>query len=366
MDLKIPYATLLQLTEDILSRGFGYSGEEARLTARVLVEADARNVPSHGVSRLDFYRKNMRGGFAKPGSEPEIVWQTPCSLVVDGRDGVGSYVSDWSVRRLIEKARASGSAFCAVRNSNHYGMAGLWAEMIAENDMIGMAYTNTRACGIPTHGRQRLLGTNPIAVAIPEAGGRTFLLDMATTTVAHGKIEVYDRRKKPMPLGWAVDEKGRGTTDASAFERLFWADPINGGHLFLGGEGEENGGHKGYGLGLLVELLCAGLSLGTCSLNTFTPGHGSGIAHFFGALRLDLFGEPEALRAHVGAILQDIRAGETAEGQARVYIHGEKESEARAKALAEGVPIDGATAELLRSLCGEFGVPMPTLADGFA
>jgi len=359
MNVKLPYETLLTLTEEILSRGFGYSAEEARLTARVLAEADARGVPSHGVSRLDFYRKNIRGGFAKPGAEPEIVWETPCSLVVDGHDGVGSYVSDWSVRRLIEKAKGAGSAFCAVRGSNHYGMAGLWAEMIAANDMIGMAYTNTRACGIPTHGRRRLLGTNPIAVAIPEAEGRTFLLDMATTTVAHGKVEVYDRRKKPMPLGWAVDEKGTGTSDASAFERLFWENPNYGGHLFLGGEGEENGGHKGYGLGLLVELLCAGLSLGVCSLRTFTPGSGSGIAHFFGAIRLDLFGDPKATRAHIGGILREIRESETAEGRERVYIHGEKESEARAEAEAEGVPLDGATADLLRGLCGEFGIPLP-------
>ncbi len=358
MSMKLSYEKLTALTETILTKGYGYSPEEAALTARVLVEADARNVPSHGVSRLDFYRKNMQGGFAKPGAEPEIVWQTPCSLVVDGHDGVGSYVADWSVRRLIEKAKATGSAFCAVRNSNHYGMAGLWAEQVAAEGMIGMAFTNTRTCGIPTYGRQRLLGTNPIAVAIPEAGGRTFLLDMATTTVAHGKIEVYDRRKKPMPLGWAVDEKGRGTTDASAFERLFWADPTYGGHLYLGGEGEENGGHKGYGLGLLVELLCAGLSLGTSSLHTFTKGQGSGIAHFFGAVRLDLFGDPRELQAHIGETLREVRESETAEGQSRIYIHGEKESEARALALEEGVFLDDATAELLTSLCGEFGIEM--------
>lgn len=359
MSMKLSYERLTTLTESILTKGYGYSPEEARLTARVLAEADARNVPSHGVSRLDFYRKNMQGGFARPGAEPEVVWQTPCSLVVDGHDGVGSYVSDWSVRRLIEKAKGAGTAFCAVRGSNHYGMAGLWAEQIAGEGMIGMAFTNTRTCGIPTHGRQRLLGTNPIAVAIPEADGRIFLLDMATTTVAHGKIEVYDRRGKAMPLGWAVDERGRGTTDATAFERLFYADPIRGGHLFLGGEGEENGGHKGYGLGLLVDLLCSGLSLGASSLNTFRPGRGSGIAHFFGAIRLDLFGEPRELRAHIGTILRDIRESETAEGQSRVYIHGEKESEARARAMREGVPIDDATWGLLASLCAEFGIEMP-------
>jgi LDH2 family malate/lactate/ureidoglycolate dehydrogenase len=357
MSKTVSYDALVAFTKTVLLRCYGYSEKEAEVTARVLAEADARNIPSHGVSRLDFYRKNIQGGFAKPGAEPEIVWQTPASLVVDGHDGVGSYIAQWSVDKTIERARQSGTAFCAVRNSNHYGIAGLWAERIARNDMVGMAFTNTRTCGIPTYGRERVLGTNPIAVAIPEREGRVFLLDMATSTVAHGKIEVYDRRKKPMPLGWAVDENGVGTTDAVAFERLFYANPRYGGHLYLGGEGEESGGHKGFGLALLVELLCSGLSLGASSLNTFRNGKGSGITHFFGALRLDLFGPGDALKDHVGDILQDIRGGEKAAGQERIYIHGEKEAESRVKSLKEGVFIDDATAALLDSLAKEAGIP---------
>jgi Malate/L-lactate dehydrogenases len=350
--MTLSYEDLRRQAEAIL-RGFGYSREEARLTAWALVEADARGVPSHGVSRLAFYRANMDGGFAHPGREPEIVWETPGSLVVDGHDGVGCYISEFAVNRMIGKAEACGSAFCAVRNSNHYGMAGLWAEKAAERGMIGMAFTNTRTCGIPTFGRRRLLGTNPIAVAVPSESG-TFLLDMATTTVAHGKVEVYDRRKRPMPLGWAVDEHGRGTTDATAFEKLFYENPVYGGHLFLGGEGEENGGHKGYGLGLLVELLCAGLSLGVASYDTFAAGRGAGIAHFFGAMRMDLFGDPSSLRSHVAEILREVRNSECAAGRERIYIHGEKESEARARALREGVDIDEATCEMLRVMTEKY------------
>lgn len=359
MSRIIPYNDLLTLTETILRKSYGYSAKEAAITAYALAEADARNIPSHGVSRLNFYRKNIQGGFAKPGAEPEIVHQTPSSLVVDGHDGVGSYVADWSVAKLLERAEKTGVAFCAVRNSNHFGIAGLWAEKIAQHNMIGTAFTNTRPCAIPTFGRERVLGTNPIAAAIPEAGGRVFLLDMATTTVAHGKVEVYDRRKKPMPQGWAVDERGAGTTDATAFERLFSADPRYGGHLFLGGEGEESGGHKGFGLGLLVELLCSGMSLGMSSLHTFQKGRGSGITHFFGAVSLDLFGEADALKAHVAGILADIRGGEKAAGQERIYIHGEKEAEAREKSLKEGVFIDDATCALLDSLAEEAGVRLP-------
>jgi LDH2 family malate/lactate/ureidoglycolate dehydrogenase len=345
----------MKLTESILSKGYGYSHEESEVTARVLVEADARNIPSHGVSRLAFYRMNKDRGFSKPGAKPEIVWETPCSLVVDGHDGVGCYVSEFCVKKIIEKASQAGTGFCAARNSNHFGIAGYWAETIARHDMIGMAFTNTRTCGIPTYGRQRMLGTNPIAVGIPEENTRNsvFLLDMATTTVAHGKIEVYDRRKKPMPLGWAVDENGIGTADATGFEKMFLSNPTYGGHLFLGGGGEENGGHKGYGLGLLVELLCSGLSLGMSTVETFREGQGSGITHFFGAIRLDLFGDPKELKRRVSKILDDIRKSEKAVDQERIYIHGEKESEAREKALKEGIFIDDATRDFLGSLSEE-------------
>ncbi len=227
--------------------------------------------------------------------------------------------------------------------------------------MIGFAFTNSYLSATPTFGRRRCLGTNPIAVAVPEAGGRVFLLDMATTTVAHGKIELYDRRKKPMPLGWVIDEEGRGVTDATAFEKTFHGSRL-GGHLFLGGEGEENGGHKGFGLGLLVELLCSGLSLGSASFATYNynPKGEAGICHFFGALRLDLFGPPEDLKKHLGEILRAIRSGEKAPGHDRIYIHGEKEAESREKALAEGVFLDEATRQYLAALAREFALDPPT------
>jgi LDH2 family malate/lactate/ureidoglycolate dehydrogenase len=182
---------------------------------------------------------------------------------------------------------------------------------------------------------------------------------MATTTVAHGKVEVYDRRKKPMPPGWAVDESGVGTTDATTFEQMFLASDTYGGHLFLGGALEENGGHKGFGLGLLVELLCSGLSLGMSTIETFQPGRGSGITHFFGALRLDIFGDTKTIKKRTGEIIDAIRESEKAAGQERIYIHGEKESESRAKAMKEGVFIDDATHDFLESLADEFGLDAP-------
>jgi L-2-hydroxycarboxylate dehydrogenase (NAD+) len=181
------------------------------------------------------------------------------------------------------------------------------------------------------------------------------MLDMATTTVAHGKIEVYERRDRDMPLGWVVDERGVGTTDTKAFQKLFWSKSPDGGHLFLGGEGEENGGHKGYGLGLLVDLLCAGLSMGRWSLHTFS-GVGSGIAHFLGAIRMDLFGDPAEIKRHVASILEEVRNSHLAEGQDRIYIHGEKEAEARIMAMERGIDLDEATCELLNDYGAKFGI----------
>ena len=166
MNKKISYDELTVLTESILRKGFGYNDAEAAITARVLVEADARGIPSHGVSRLAFYRSNLKQGFAHPGVEPEVVWRTPVSLVVDGHGGIGCRIADFCLENMLDMADKSGLSFCAVRNSNHYGIAGYWSEEIAKHDMIGMAFTNSYTAGTPTFGRRRVLGTNPIAVAL--------------------------------------------------------------------------------------------------------------------------------------------------------------------------------------------------------
>jgi L-2-hydroxycarboxylate dehydrogenase (NAD+) len=351
---KINYDELLAFVANVLSK-LGYSQEQAKVTARVLVEADARGVASHGVARLSFYESHIKNGFAFPKAQPEIVYETPLSLVVDGHNGIGAYVAQFTMLRVIEKTKSAGAGFGAVRNSNHFGMAGLWAEMAAAQGYIGMAFCNTRISAIPTFGRERIMGTNPICVAIPSSGKTNFMLDMATTTVAHGKIEVYERRNKPMPIGWAVDDTGMDTTDTHYFQTLFRSDRPEGGHLFLGGAGEELGGHKGFGLGLLVELLCSGLSMGTWSRNTFSPA-GAGITHFFGAIRTDLFGNFADIISHVESILQQVRDSGKVKGHDRIYIHGEKEAEKRMESLAEGVPLDEATWKLLDDYAEKFGL----------
>lgn len=351
----IPFEKLYAYMAAMLERGLGYSREAAEITARVLVEADARGHASHGVARIRMYDGELRKGQVAPDGRPEVVHETPISLVIDAHSAPGFPVSDQAMRRTIEKAKQSGTCMTVVRESCHFGMAGWWAEMAADEGLIGCASTNTLRSGIPFFGRERLLGTNPVCISIPIGRRPHFTLDMATSTVAFGKIEVAARRGGVMPLGWAVDIDGENTTDARAIaENNRFDESPYGGQLYLGGATEEQGGYKGYGLALLVELLTAGLSLGKPTYEAY--GSTCGICHFFQATRLDLFGKAEDIRAHVAAILDRIRGSVPAKEQSRIYIHGEKEYERREKSLAEGVWLDEATWERLDEYAGSYGM----------
>lgn len=354
MSAKITYDALTAYTTKVLEK-LGYPKPQAEITAWVLVEADARGVPSHGVGRLPFYETNIKKNFVFPDAEPEIVHETPISLTVDGHNGIGGHISKFTMDRIIEKAKNSGAGFASVRNSSHFGMAALWAELASKEGFIGMSFTNTRICSIVTFGRERILGTNPICYSIPTTGKTPFTLDMATTTVAHGKVEVHERRNKPMPIGWCVDEQGNDTTDIHAFQKIYRESNM-GGHLFLGGAGEELGGHKGYGLGLLVDLLCSGMSMGSWCRDTFSPVNGCGVTHFFGALNTNLFGNSNEIAAHVEGILQQVRDSEKAHGHDRIFIHGEKELEKRTESLAEGVDVDDDELQMLAGYGEKFGL----------
>lgn len=352
----ISYEKLYEYMTGMLCAGLGYPKESAEITAKVLVEADARGHASHGVARIKMYHDEIRKGQNHPGNKPEIVHETPVSLVIDGHAAPGFPVSDMAMKRTIAKAKESGTCMTVVRESCHFGMAGYWAELAADEGMIGWAATNTLRSGIPLFGCERLLGTNPICVAIPTGAKPHFLLDMATSTVAFGKIEVAARRGGVMPLGWAVDEQGKDTADARhiAENNRFDESPY-GGQLYLGGATETYGGHKGYGLALLVELLTAGFSLGKPTYGTYTDT--CGICHYFQATRMDLFGDAKKIEAHIADILTRIRESRPAENQTRVYIHGEKEHEKREKAIAEGIWLDPATWERLDSYAELFGIP---------
>ncbi len=352
---NIKYDDLFSYTKTVLEK-LGYPKEQAEVTAWALVEADARGVPSHGVGRLPFYESNIKSKFVFPDAPLEVVHETPMSLTVDGHNGIGPYLAKYTMSRVIEKAKQVGAGFGALRNSSHFGMAALWAEMATAEGFIGMSFTNTRICSVVTFGKERILGTNPICFAIPSSGKTPFILDMATTTTAHGKVEVYERRNKPMPLGWVVDENGNDTSDTIAFQKLYRSPNPYGGHLFLGGAGEELGGHKGYGLGLFVDLLCAGMSMGAWSKETFSKVNGCQVASFFAAIRTDLFGNAEEIAAHVESILEGVRKSAKSEGHDRIYIHGEKEIENRAESLVEGVSLEETEWKMFDDYAVKFGL----------
>jgi LDH2 family malate/lactate/ureidoglycolate dehydrogenase len=253
-----------------------------------------------------------------------------------------------------------GVGFATVRNSNHYGIAGYYAMMALEEDCIGISMTNASVLVVPTFGRDAMLGTNPIAVAAPAGEEPAFVLDMATSTVPRGKLEVYKRLEKPLPLGWATDEDGEPSTDTERVLKNL-NQRLGGGLLPLGGAGELLRGYKGYGLSLLVDILC-GVLPGAAYANLVYPKDEEGnplpsaIGHFFGAWRVDAFRPVDEFKAAMDDLQQRLKNAPKAEGQDRIYIHGEKEHEEAKRNAREGVPLNPKVAADLQAIGEELGV----------
>lgn len=351
--MKIKREKLMNFTADVMKK-MGCDDEKARVVAEVLVEADMRGISSHGVARLKRYVNHIKEGIIDPNGEPEIIFETPVSLVIDGNNGVGQHIAKFSMEKVIEKAKKYGIGMATVRNSNHYGIAGYYAEMAVKMGLIGISLTNTAPLVVHTFSKEALLGTNPIAFAFPTSEKYPILIDMATSVAPRGKLEVYSRLNKKIPKGWAVDETGHTTTDPEKVLSNL-KQRKGGGLLPLGGEGEEFSGHKGYGLVLLVELLTSGLSLGSFSYDTY-KGKGK-ITHFFAALDPAIFGNPEKIKEHAMELINSLRSAKKADGKERIYVHGEKEYEKREKSLECGVEIDEPTYYELRKIAENLDIP---------
>ncbi|MGQ9594478.1 MAG: Ldh family oxidoreductase [Anaerolineae bacterium] len=337
--------------------------EDARTTADVLLAADLRGIDSHGVANLWRYVKGLREGWINPRPTYRVLAETPALLRLDADAGLGQPAGVYAMRRAMEKAASLGAGVAVVCNSNHYGIAGYYAMMALERQMIGVALTNAGVLVVPTFGRQAMLGTNPIAVAAPAGEERPFVLDMATSVVPQGKIATYDRLGKPIPLGWALDERGRPTTDTHQV-LMNLAERAGGGLLPLGGEGELFGGHKGYGLALMVDILSAVLS-GAAYADTIYPKGPDGkplpanTGHFMMALDVRLFRPLEEFQAAMDDLIRRLKRSEKAEGQTRIYIHGEKEWEMEEVRRREGIPLHRRVVEDLRAMARSLGVPVP-------
>jgi L-2-hydroxycarboxylate dehydrogenase (NAD+) len=339
----------------------GVPADDAWTTADVLVKADLRGIDSHGVARLRRYYTGLKNGVMVPRPEIKIVRETPVTALLDGGAALGQVAGLKGMKMAITKAQQNGVGFVTVRNSNHYGIAGYYAMMALEHDFIGISLTNSDAYVVPTFGREVMLGTNPISVCVPALKERPFVLDMSTAVATLGKLEVYSRLGKKLPLGWATDEKGQSCDDPVRVLNNI-RSRAGGGILPLGGEGEEFGGHKGYGLDLLVDILCGVLS-GSGYLNLLYPKTPEGkplpslVAHFFGAIRIDFFRPLEEFKSDMDDLIRRLKNSAKAEGKERIFIHGEKEFELEEKYRREGIPLYYKVYEDLKAIATEVGVP---------
>ena len=315
--------------------------------------AGSGSIESHGIQRLIRYHQEITGGLVKLDAKPEVVFETPLSAVIEGNDCMGQTLGIQAMNMAIDKARQHGFGMITVRNSNHYGIAGYYAKMAVKEEMIGMCMTNTEAIMVPTFGRQAMLGTNPIAFAMP-ADPVPFSFDAATTVVPRGKLEVYVKRGNGLPEGWALDETGHDSTDPNRVLKNIIAK-AGGGILPLGGSGELTSSYKGYGFAMLCEICTAILSGGTTSNYIYkTPGRAN-IAQCFIALDYGMFGDKKAIREALDRYLQEIRDSDKAEGQERIFIHGEKSAEARERVLREGVSLNEKTYEEMKMIAAYTG-----------
>ncbi|HYB20069.1 MAG TPA: Ldh family oxidoreductase [Thermodesulfobacteriota bacterium] len=339
----------------------GIPPQDAFIVADVLVAADLRGIDSHGVARLRRYYTGLKNGMMVARPEIKVVKETPITALIDAGGALGQMAGIRGMRMAIEKALKNGAGFVAVGNSNHYGIAGYYSLMARKDDLIGISLTNSDAYVVPTFGKEVMLGTNPISVTVPTLQERAFVLDMSTAVATLGKMEVASRMGEKIPPGWATDENGRSCDDPSRVISNI-RSKAGGGILPLGGEGEEFGGHKGYGLDLLVDILCGVLS-GSGYLNLLYPKTPEGkplpskVGHFFGALRIDYFRQPEEFKRDMDDLIRRLKNSAKAEGQKRVFIHGEKEFECEERYRREGIPLYYKVYEDLKAIGGEVGVP---------
>ena len=333
--IKLPVDLLDRFCMTAFSK-IGFKEEDCRTITDVLLLSDLYGIESHGMQRLVRYHKGIEKGIIKVDAQPETVFETPVSAVIDAHDAMGQVVGRKAMEMAIEKAKTTGIGIVSVRNSNHYGIAGYYAKMACDEGLMGFSGTNSEAIMVPTFGRLAMIGSNPLAISVP-AEPYPFFFDASTTVVTRGKLEMYNKMSKPLPDGWALDKNGHPSNDAA--DVLANIVGKNGGGIMpLGGSDEVSGSHKGYGYGMLCEIFSSIISLGTTS-NYCMKGR-SGICHFFAAINPAIFGDAEAIKEHLSTFLRELRESPLAEGHDRIYTHGEKEIFATEDRKQNGVPVN--------------------------
>jgi L-2-hydroxycarboxylate dehydrogenase (NAD+) len=330
---------LQQFTKDVFIK-IGHSHADAELAARVLLSADMRGVDSHGIARLSGYVRLWQAGRMNPKPEIKILHQTPSTATIDADRGLGLVAAPKAMEIAIEKARQCGTGWVGVQNSNHFGIAGYHAMMALKHDMIGIAMTNATPTTAPTFSKQRMLGTNPVACAVPAGNKPPFVADFASTVTAVGKLEILQRKQQEAPYGFIQDKDGNITTDASALK-------AGGSLLPLGGD-RLRSSHKGYCLGSIVDILAAvlpGANFGPWVppfLAFMQPQEeqvGKGIGHFLGAMRIDAFRPASEFKKSMDTWIDAFRNAERADPAQPVLVPGDPEREIEAERMQNGIPL---------------------------
>lgn len=353
-----PYRSLFDFTNQVF-RAIGCREDQAVLAAEVLLSADLRGIDSHGIARLPGYVRLWEVNRIQPGNDPFVIHESPSTAVVDGNGGLGLVVAPYAMKVAVEKAALSGTGWVSVQNSSHFGIAGYHAMMALPHDMIGIAMTNASPLVAPTFSRERLLGTNPIAMAIPAGEEPAFVADFATTTASNGKLEILQRKGDDTPEGWVQDAEGSPTRDAHALKQ-------GGALLPLGGD-REGGSHKGYMLGSMVDILSAVLS--GANYGPWVPPFpayvpmpvgmpGKGIGHFFGAMRVDAFRPAADFKQDMDNWIRRFRSSESVPGTS-VIIPGDPERIMEKERRENGIPVDNQVVEGFSLLSEKFGLALP-------
>lgn len=352
--LSLPQEALRRYCEQIFS-ACGFPEAQSRQIVDVLLTADLYGIESHGVQRLIRYHQAIQEGSIRPDAPMELVHESALSRVYDAPKSMGQVVARRCMEEAIAMAKAHGIGMVAARGSNHYGIAGYYTLMAAREDLLGISMTNTEAIALPTHGRKAMLGTSPIALCMP-ADPTPFWYDASTTVVTRGKLEVYNKRGEALPQGWAADASGHPAQDAQAV-LMSIIGKIGGGIFPLGGAEELTGSHKGYGLGVIVELFTSIFAGGTSAPHVKHSGNAD-TSFSFCALDYGIFGDKRQIRARMSTLLQELRESPKAEGQPRIYTHGEKEFESEQRLLKSGIPVNGRTLKELWEIGRMKGIDM--------
>lgn len=334
----------LQILLNDIYQKYGFSKADSQQITEILLQADMAGIPSHGVQRLNYYDGKIKSGQIKVDNQAEVIKETSISAVLDGHSAMGHLVGKVAMDLAIQKAQLSGIGIVTVRNSNHYGIAGYYAELASKAGLIGMSLTNSRAIMVPTNASQPYLGTNPVAFGMSGVDD-SFLFDAATTTVSYGKVQVYEKRGLDHPEIWTLSDYDSSFTSNTK------------GLAPLGGFKEASGSHKGFGLGLVVELLTGILSGGATSDQISENG---GICHFFLAIDPTLFGDKEAIEKSLDAYLERLRNADRLDAEIPIFVPGDKEKSAEEANERQGIPVDDVTIAEIQAIAQGFNIDFPT------